>query len=155
MKAQIVPGHHEKRGSAPFSLQGPAVRSTVEMAIAAHLHLIFPQQPQNLRALIPLVQRRVVKKAQLLVISRRLQGRLQPSDLPQQDLFVVGALVVQLIEPAPGTAQSRVPVEPAVVVEDLHGGQAVFGEKALHFGGGVPPIVVVALEQVLLPAGRR
>jgi len=63
----------------------------------------------------------------------------------------VGALVVQLIEPAPGTAQSRVPVEPAVVVEDLHGGQAVFGEKALHFGGGVPPIVVVALEQVLLP----
>ena len=83
------------------------------MAIAAHLHLIFPQQPQDLRALIPLVQRRVVKKAQLLVISRRLQGRLQPSDLPQQDLFVVGALVIQLIEPAPGTAQSRVPVEPA------------------------------------------
>ena len=25
MKAQIVPGHHEKQGSAPFSLQGPAL----------------------------------------------------------------------------------------------------------------------------------
>ena len=62
----------------------------------------------------------------------------------------MGALVVQFIEPPPGAAQGHIPVKAAVVVEDLHGGQAVFGEKALHFGGGVPPIVVVALEQVLL-----
>ena len=79
------------------------------MAIAAHLHAVFPQQPQNLRALVPLIQRRIMEEAQLLVISRRLQGRFQPPNLPQQNLFVVGALVVQLIEPAPGTAQGRVP----------------------------------------------
>ena len=101
MEAQIIPGDHVKRGSAPVSLQGPAVRSTVEMAVAAHLHLIFPQQPQNLRALVPLVQRRVVKKAQLLAVACRLQRGFQPPYLPQQHLFVVGALVVQFIEPPP------------------------------------------------------
>ena len=151
MEAQIIPGDHVKRGSAPVSLQGPAVRSTVEMAVAAHLHAVFPQQPQDLRALVPLIQRRIMEEAQLLAVACRLQGGFQPPYLPQQHLFVVGALVVQLIEPPPGAAQGHVPVKAAVVVEDLHGGQAVFRKEPLHFGGGVPPVVVVALEQVFLP----
>ena len=74
MEAQIIPGDHVKRGSAPISLQGPAVRSTVEMAVAAHLHAVFPQQPQDLRALVPLIQRRIMEEAQLLPVAcRRLK----------------------------------------------------------------------------------
>ena len=92
-----------------------------------------------------------MEKHQLLVLPRRLQGALQPPDLPQQHLFVVGPLVVQLVKPPTGAAQGQLSVELTVVVENFHGGQLMLPEEPLHLGGGVPPVVVVALEQILLP----
>ena len=36
-------------------------------------------------------------------------------------------------------------------MEYFHGIQPVFGKEPLHFRGGVPPVVVVALQKNLLP----
>ena len=85
-----------------------------------------------------------MEERQLRPVPRRPQGRLQPARLPIEDLLVVTGLLL-LEEPAPGAAQGVLPVEEAVVVEDVDGGDAVLPEKAPHLGGGVPPVVVVAL----------
>ena len=94
----------------------------VEVAVTAQLHRMARQGPQDLRALIALVQRRVVEEAPDGPLSRRLERSLQPPHLPVQDLGVVGLLVL-LEEPAAGAAEGVVPVEGAVVVEKIQGGE--------------------------------
>ena len=92
-----------------------------------------------------------MQEAYLFRVPRRLQGCFQPSGLPRQHLAVVRPLVVQLIEPAPCAAQRRSVVKQAVVVEYFNGIQPVVREKALHFRRGVPPVIVVALQDDLAP----
>ncbi len=53
---------------------------------------------------------------------------------------------------SPGAADGGViAVEPAVIVQDLNGGHAPLGKSGFGSGGGAPPVVVVALEDDLLP----
>ena len=110
-------------------------------------------QAQQLRALVALVQGRVVEEAELLPVPCRLQGRFQPAGLAGQHLFVVCAGIVQLVEPAPRAAEGQVTVKQAVVMEYLQRGQAVLVEEPLHLGGRLPPVVVIALEENLF-AGK-
>ena len=63
-----------------------------------------------------------MEKAKLLPLSPGLQGRLQPDQLPVEDLRAVFSPFL-LIKPAPGTAQSDIPVDVAVIVEDLQSGK--------------------------------
>ena len=55
-------------------------------------------------------------------------------------------VLVFLVKPAPGSAYCRVPVEPAVVVQDIDCAYTIIPEKTVYLGRGVPPIIVVALE---------
>ena len=119
----------------------------VQMPVIALLHLVFAQQTQNLRAVVPLIERRIVQEAQNLPVPRLPERRLEPPDLAQEHLFVVSAVVIQLIKPAARAAEGIVAVGQAVVVQNLHRVQPVRVEKSLHLRHRRPPVVVVALEQ--------
>ena len=66
-KFQIVRRHQRKLRSIPHSLDGPAVGSAVQMAVAAQLHLVSFQHGQDLRALVALIQGRIVEKTELFL----------------------------------------------------------------------------------------
>ncbi len=83
----------------------------VQMSIAAQPHAVALEQLQDLRALVALIARRIVQKAELLPLARRLQRRLQPSKLPPEHLFVVRPLLVLLVEPAARSAQGGISVK--------------------------------------------
>ena len=94
-----------------------------------------------------------MEKAELLPLSRRLQGRLQAYKLPVEDFRAVFAPFL-LIEPAPGPAQGHFAVQAAVVVQNFQGAEPVFGKESFHLGRGGPPVVVVSFQQDLPPAGQ-
>ena len=85
-----------------------------------------------------------MKKAELLPGPGGLERGLQPGQLPAKHLFILPLLLL-LIEPTPGAAEGQVPIEVAVVVEDVQGGKPLFGKKTGHLRRRVPPVVVVSL----------
>ena len=117
-KSQIVGGDQGEVRPIPPALQPPFDGVAVEVAVAAPLHGVGREQPQDLRALVALIQRRIVKEAEDGPSLRRLQGSLQSSHLPVEDLGVVGLLVL-LKEPSPGPAQGVVSIQGAVVMEKV------------------------------------
>ena len=122
------------------------------MSIIAPFYLVLLQNRQNFRALIPLVKRGIVQKAENRPLSRRLQRGLQPSHLSAQHLGVLRLLLL-FPEPPPGSAQGILPIDMAVVMQQLQRGQPFVRTKGMEFCGGGPPVIVVALEQVF-PAGK-
>ena len=122
----------------------------MEVAIVAAGNAIPLHQVDDLLAAITLIERGVVEKAEFFLLPPGLQGRLQPNQLPVENLGAV-PLPVLLIKPSPGPAQGDVPIEMAVIVEQMEGGKSILLEEPLHFGGGIPPVVVIALHQQFLP----
>ena len=122
----------------------------MEVAIVAAGNAIPLHQVDDLLAAITLIERGVVEKAEFFLLPPGLQGRLQPNQLPVENLGAV-PLPVLLIKPSPGPAQGDVPIEMAVIVEQMECGKSIFLEEPLHFGGGIPPVVVIALHQQFLP----
>ena len=73
----------------------------MEVAVATQLYPVPLHQADDLPASVALVQGRVVEKAQLLPLPRRLQRRLQPDQLPVKDFGGVFPPIL-LVKPAPG-----------------------------------------------------
>ena len=90
-----------------------------------------------------------MQKAELLPLARRLQRRLQPSQLPPEHLFVVRPAFVLLVEPAARPAERHVAIKVAVVVQDLHVGESLLRAEFIEFRRRRPPVVVVSLQQDL------
>ena len=88
----------------PDPLDGQSVAAAVEVSVEAPLHPVALQQGQDLGAGIALVERRVVEEAQLGLLPRRLQRRLQPDELPVEDLLVVALLCLLYTSPSPRDA---------------------------------------------------
>lgn len=83
----------------------------VQMSIAAQPHAVALEQLQYLRALVAVIFRRIVQKAELFRIARRLERCFQPSQLPPEHLFIVRPLLVLLVEPAARSAQGGISVK--------------------------------------------
>ena len=124
----------------------------MEMAVAAKLHLVGFQHGQDLRALVALIQGWIVEEAEDGLLPRRLQRSLQPQQLPVQHLGIVGLLLL-LQKPAPCAADGVTAVEKAVVVQQFQGGEAIGLTKGAELGGGGPPVIVVALDEIFF-AGK-
>jgi len=110
------------------AVKGQAVAAAVEVAVEALLHAVAFQQVDDLLAAVALVEGRIMEKTQLFPLPCRLQGCLQPDQLPVEDLGIL-PLLVQLIKPAPGAAEGHVAVKAAVVVQQFQGGKTVFLER--------------------------
>ena len=90
----------------------------MEVAIVAAGNAIPLHQVDDLLAAITLIERGVVEKAEFFLLPPGLQGRLQPNQLPVENLGAV-PLPVLLIKPSPGPAQGDVPIEMAVIVAQM------------------------------------
>ena len=77
---------------------------TVNMAVIALPDAVTGERFHDLRAGIVLVQRRVVEEHDLFPIPGGEEGRLQPHDLPAQDLGVVFCAGLLFIKPSSGAA---------------------------------------------------
>lgn len=113
--------------AAMLSRGRQTVASAVEVAIVAAGNAIPLHQVDDLLAAITLIERGVVEKAEFFLLPPGLQGRLQPNQLPVENLGAV-PLPVLLIKPSPGPAQGDVPIEMAVIVEQMEGGKSIFLE---------------------------
>ena len=90
-EAQIVRGNQVIFHPALPSGDGQAVAPAVEMAVKAAADLIALQQLDDLLTAVALIEGRIVEKAVLLPLPRRLQRRLQADQLPVEDLGTVPA----------------------------------------------------------------
>ena len=113
---------------AVLSGQGKTVTSTVKMSVETAAHAVPFQQIDDLLTAVSLIQGRVVEETVLLLLPRRLQGRLQPDQLPVEHLRRMIPFI-QFIKPAAGPAQGNVPVEATVVMKQLKGIKFMFFEK--------------------------
>ena len=128
MKPQIIRGDQPELDAVLLSHRCQAVAPPVEVPVKAAGHAVPMEQIQDLLAPVPLIQGRIVQEAVFLPLPRRLQGGLQPDQLPVEDLGTVPASFL-LVEPAPGAAQGDVSIEMAVVVEQLKGRKPIFLKK--------------------------
>ena len=108
----------------------------MEMAVKTAAHLIAIQQLQNLRALVALVPRWVVKEHQLGQFPRCFQRCFQANELSLEYLLVVLGAALFLKVPATGAAEGVSALFIKIVVQDLHLGKAVFLAEFLKFGNG-------------------
>ena len=60
----------------------------VDVSVAALFHAVRPQQIQDIRTLIKLIERRIVEKDKLFGLSGGVQGRFEAPHLPAEDLFI-------------------------------------------------------------------
>ena len=88
----------------------------VQVAVIAARHAVLLQKRQNLRAGIPAVARRIVQKAVFFRVSRQLQRAFEPPEFPPEDLLVVAALLLRVIEPPARAAQSDIAVKEAGII---------------------------------------
>ena len=95
-----------------------------------------------------------MEKDELLFIPGRGERGLKAHYLAAHYLAVVLAALLLLIKPAARAADGIFAVFIGIIIEYINGVDAVRGEKARGFGHGVPPVIVIALENYL-PAGQR
>ena len=119
------------------------------MAVIAARHAVGLEQSQDLRADIAPVTRRVVQEAVFFLLSRQLQRPLQPPELAPEDLLVVAAGLLFVIEPAARAAERKLPIKEAAVVQHVKIRKAVLRAEAVKGLERRPPVVVVALEDDL------
>ena len=153
-EAQIIRGNEGIVGLSAPPLKGAAVRGAVQMSVIAALGAVAVDEFEQLRTPVALVERRIVQEAEDGPLPRRLERGLQPQCLARKHLARVRAGGVLLIKPAARAAEGIVPVEEAVVEQNVNAFDAVRLEKFLHFRGGAPPVVMVSLQNDLAPGQR-
>lgn len=121
----------------------------MQVAVIAARHAVLLQKRQNLRAGIPAVARRIVQKAVFFRVSRQLQRAFEPPEFPPEDLLVVAALLLRVIEPPARAAQSDIAVKEAGIIQDVKIRKAVLRAEAVKGPQRCPPVVVVALQDDL------
>ena len=128
-EAQIIRGNEGIVGLSAPSLKGTAVRGAVQMSVIAALGAVAVDELEQLRTPVALVERRIVQEAEDGPLPRRLERGLQPQRLARKHLARVRAGGVLLIKPAARAAEGIVPVEEAVVEQNVNAFDAVRREK--------------------------
>ena len=141
-----------KVDAVPLSGNGIPVTITVNMPVVAPGNVVSVQHIQNIIVAAAAEHGGIVQKHHRLQprLLRRADGNLQSLHLPCQYLGTL-LLFVADIHPPPGAADAVLAVGVVVVVENVQGIQAVCLQEFRHFLHGVPPVVMVPLQQNLLP----
>ena len=90
-----------------------------------------------------------MQKAVFFRVSRQLQRAFEPPEFPPEDLLVVAALLLRVIEPPARAAQSDITVKEAGIIQDVKIRKAVLRAEAVKGPQRCPPVVVVALQDDL------
>ena len=116
-KSDVVGRKEPKFYPTPLAFHGQLMTSAVQVSVKTAAYLIFFQKCQNLGTFIAFVSGRIVKEHKFLLLPRCLQGRFQSEQFPSEYLFIMLTAAFFLKEPSTGSADRKVFIFEAVVVQ--------------------------------------
>ena len=123
----------------------------MKMAIAAETDIERFEEREDFFTVVIFGDGRIVEENEFFPVTGSGQGCLKTKDLAIQKFFIMGRAGFLLIKPAACAADGIIPIGDEVIMEDSQVMKEICIKALLNFGGCGPPVIVITLEDDLLP----